>query len=152
MTNYLSCVALAAVDVDGAERTRGAEELAGAAAQAFVGVHRGTQQGGAAIHCHHRDGLCGAVPRTVAAADAVAPGQAVVLHHHGIANVDVGLFLARDGANGASRAHLAAARALRTAEAPFERHLGLQQAFQFSAGAQDTVGTLADAELTAGAP
>ena len=87
----------------------------------------------------------------VAALYAVAVGNAVVGNDYGKTDVDVGLLLACDVTYGTGGAHLDAARALGTAEATLERHLGLHHRLQLVGWAQHLVGTFAYAELAGGA-
>ena len=147
-------MAFAAVDVDGAEGTRGAEILTGAAADTFVGIHRWHLDGGAVVGVSilvlrdHEDGIGGAVAGTVAALHASAVRQTVVRHQNGKTDMDICFLLRCDAVYSTSRAHLAAAGTLRTAESTFERHFRLHQRLQFIRGTQHPVRAFADAELT----
>ena len=102
--------------IDRAERAGRAEVLAGTTADAFVFVDGGhLYRSVRSFVINHLDGSCGAVAGAVAARYAVSQDHAVVLHPNGMADMDGGLFLARDGLDCTGRAYLAAPCAFGTA-------------------------------------
>ena len=127
--------------INRAERSGGAEVLAGAAADAGVFIdgrhlHRAVR----ALVVHHRDGSRGTVAGAVAAADTVGEDHTVLFDPHGMTDMLHGLFFPRDGLDGAGGADLATARAFGTAVTALKRHRGLHEMLQVGGGTQDIVG------------
>lgn len=137
--------------VYGAERTCGAQILAGSAAYATLDVDGGDfgRILSVGIRRHHGYGLRGTVAGAVAALDVVGEGYAVLLDPHGVAYLYRRLVGCRDRIDGSRGAHLRALHALGTAVAAFVRHGGLHERHEARRGTQHPVGTYRHAELAA---
>ena len=123
-----------------AERSGGAEVLAGATADAFVLVDGGhLHLAIRAFVIHHLDSSSGAMSCTVAAADTVGQHHAVILDPNGVTHMDVSLFFPCDRFDGSGRADLAAACAFGATIAAFKRHHGLHKVHQVGGGTQDVI-------------
>ena len=129
-------------NINRAERSGGAEVLAGAAADAFVFVHgRHLHRSVRTFVVYHLDGSRRAMAGTVAAAHAVGEHYAIVFNPYGMTHMDAGLFLTCDGLDGTSGTDLAATRTFRATIAALKRHRGLHEVHQVGGGTQDIVRT-----------
>jgi hypothetical protein len=134
--------------VNCAKWSSGAEVFASTAADAFVFIHsRHFHRAIWTFVIYHLDGTSGAVAGTVTARNAIGKYNAILLHPHGMAGMDGGLFLSRDGLNGTRRTDLAASCTFGTAVAALKRHHGLHKVLEVSGGAQNIVRTTRYAKL-----
>ena len=142
MVNFIS------FHINRAERSGGAEVLAGTAADAAVFVHGGHfYRTIRSVVIHHLDGSRRAMALAVAARNTVAQRNAVLLDPYGVADVNHRLFLTREVLDGAGRANMAALHAFGTAVAALKRHGGLHEVLQVGGGPKDIVRALRHAEL-----
>ena len=107
--------------IDGAEGSCGAEVLAFAAAYTPFRIHHGHLHNPAVnLALYHPYRTHRAMTRTGTAAVAVGERDAVLLHPHGVTDMESGLLFFGDSLDGTCRAHLAAAGAFGAAETAFE--------------------------------
>ena len=133
-------------NINGTERSGGAEVLTCAAADALAWLDSRNHDGlTVVLGFHPLDGSCGAVVGAVVAVDPFCDYHAVVFEPNGMSHVDGGLFFFADGFDGTSGADLAASDAFRTAVADFERHGGLHEMAQVGGWPQHVVRTSCDA-------
>ena len=136
------------LNINRAERPRGAEVLASTAADAFVLVDGGDLYRAVwAFVVHHLDGACRAVACAVATRHTFFRRQAVLLNPHGMTNMLHGLLFPRDGLDGACGTHLAASCTFGAAIAALERHGRLHEMLQIGRGAQHVVRAARHAKL-----
>lgn len=133
--------------MNGAERTRRAEELALAAADApvFDDTRDACATRVAGIFADHRNSTCRTMCGAVAAAHAVCIDNAEVIIDDSVADMDHSLLLRSDWKDGSCRAYLRAGGAFRTAEAAVEVHLRLHQMSEVSARVKHIVRAVGDA-------
>lgn len=99
---------------------------------------------------NHLDGTDRTLACTKSAWIVVMYGNAVVANPHGMTDLCRGLDLGSDRLDCACRADIGTACTLRSAEATFERHLGLHQVSERRRWTENSVRTFADTELASG--
>ena len=129
----------------GRHRTRRADVLASAAADALVGVHDGNP--GAVRALDQRNRIYGAVAKAGGAGHAFSRCEAAILVPHGFADVDVPLHEGRYRLYRAGRADFAALSAVDRAISLVERHLRLAEVLEARRGTQHLAGARLDAKL-----
>ena len=142
---------LVTLHMDGGQWANGAQMLAGTTANAGILVdsgHRGRQVV-VGVGWNHLNSACRTVTGAVATFTLSLGRDAEVHGHHGVTNLYARLLNLVEGLDGASRANIRAACALRAAVASFERHHRLHQRKQVATGAEYAVGAFRHAQLTA---
>ena len=119
-----------------------AEMLAGTTADAFGLVHcRNLYSPVRAFIIHHENGTRRAVARTITATDTFGQDHTILFDEHGMADMNVCLFLTVDVPDGSSGADFAATCTFRTAVTALEGHDGLHEVHQVGGGTQYIIGT-----------